>query len=86
MSKLTDEFHNLVVALEEEGHALAEKARAILAKLRGDEQQLATEATADVHQVEADAAPVIAEAKADAEALAAEAQADVKDAVQPPAA
>lgn len=49
-------------------------------KLRGDEQQLATEAGADVHQVETDAAPVIADAKADAQALATEAAADVKDA------
>jgi hypothetical protein len=86
MSKLTDEFlskvHAAMTQLQAEGHTVGDWLHAAFAKLRGDEQQLATEATADVHQVEADAKPVIAEAKADAEALAAEAKADVKDVTQ----
>lgn len=63
--------------------ALADKARGILSRLRGDEQQLTTEAKVDAAQVEADAKPVVAEAKTDAEKLAGEAKADVKDATKP---
>lgn len=85
MSAITDELHNLVAALEAEGHALADKARAILARLRGDESQLATDAEADVQQVETDAAPVVAEAETDAGQLKAEIGADAHDLTTPPA-
>lgn len=85
MSKLTDELHALVASLEAEGHAIADKARTILNRLRGDEQQLTTDAQADLQQVETDAKPVIQEAETDAKALETEAVTDAKDATQPPA-
>ena len=47
MSAITDEAHKLLAALEAEGHHLADVARSLLAKLKGDEQQLA----ADVHNL-----------------------------------
>lgn len=79
MSAITDELHNLVTALENEGHALAAKGRAILNALKGDATQLEADAEADLAQVEADAKPVIAEAEGDAKHLAAEAEQDIKD-------
>ncbi|WP_035796481.1 hypothetical protein [Kitasatospora mediocidica] len=83
---LTAKFHELVAEAEAAGLRGKAELVAVWHKLVGDEQQLATEATADVHQVEADAAPVVAEAKQDADNLAAEAVADVKGATMPPAA
>lgn len=77
MSAITDELHTLVTALENEGHALAAKGRAILNAIEGDATQLEADAKADLAQVEADAAPVVTEAEQDATDLANEAKADV---------
>ena len=89
MSAFTDKVRELVTELKTEienaNHAVSDRAHAIFAKLLGDEQQLATEATADVRQVETDAAPIVAEAKTDAEHLASEAVTDAKDATAPAA-
>jgi hypothetical protein len=85
MPKITDELHNLVTALEAEGHTLANKARAILTKLRGDEQQLASDAKADATQIATDARPVMQEAQDDAEQLAAEVKTDAQNLATPPA-
>lgn len=83
MSAVTDEFHKLVTQLEAEGHALADKFRALFGKLKGDETTLATDARTDEMQIAQDAKPVVAEAETDAKALATEAVTDVKDATSP---
>jgi hypothetical protein len=77
MSALADEFRTLVTALENEGHALASRFRALFEKAPA----LEAEAVADAKQVEADAiaaaGPVVAEVEGDAKQLAAEVAADV---------
>lgn len=83
MSAIADEFHALVTALENEGHALASRFRALFDHVPA----LEAEAVADAKQVEADALaaaePVIGEAEGDVKTLAAEAVADVTGATAP---
>lgn len=83
MSAIADEFHALVTALENEGHALASRFRALFDHVPA----LEAEAVADAKQVEADAIaaaePVVAEVKADAEQLASEVVADATGATAP---
>lgn len=83
-------LHEAAVKLGSIGHTVADDVRSILAKLRGDETALQTEAVADATQVADDAeaamGPVLAEAEKDAAKVGEKAIADVETAVQPPAA
>lgn len=55
MSAIPYKAQALLAALEAEGHHLADEFRAFIGKLRGDGEQLAAEAKADVAQLAAEA-------------------------------